>query len=111
MEWKIVNTDQVITDGIDNSTVFNMSVTYTLNLIVTPAMNETIYSCTTKFVEAMKPPDINATNAPSYNHTWVYPLSRLFKQPEIFGQDLNCIIHMYLNESVTSLHVFSHLGI
>ena len=78
MEWRIGTRDQVITDGVDNHTVFNRSVTYTLNVNVSQEMCGTIFTCTTKFVEHMRPPYTDATNVPSYNHTWIYSFGDLY---------------------------------
>ena len=75
MEWRMENSDLLITDGVTNRTTFNESLTSTLIVNVPLGRSTPNYTHTTSFSEDMKPPNTNATNVPDYNYTCLFSLT------------------------------------
>ena len=75
MEWHEFNVSSiphsVDTKYVENRTESNNNVTYMFTINVTSA--KLPYTCTTKFLESMRPNATNATNIPYYTFIWTSP--------------------------------------
>ena len=80
MEWREEGSVNVITSDVINQTMANDSVSYSLTVPLNVRRESVRYTCTTRFIESMRPSSINATNVPNLTLVWTSPLVNLCKK-------------------------------
>ena len=79
MEWREGGSVKVITSDVINQTMANDSVSYSFTVPLNVSRKSVRYTCTTRFIESMRPPSTDATNVPNLTLVWTSPLVNFCK--------------------------------